>query len=105
MNYGMTISPATKAGASRYNLSATILVKLVRLQLHSAIYRPNSFVMKLRYCENLKAIRCESTSLNRIVADKSHLVIVALLVTRCNSLTTILFKIVHSYLIALKFTL
>ena len=26
----------------------------------------------LRYCANLKAIRHESTSLNRIVADKSH---------------------------------
>ena len=33
--------------------------------------------MMLRYCANLKAIRYESTSLNRIVADKSHRVIVA----------------------------
>ena len=51
-----------------------------RLQLHSAIYRPDSFVMMLalRYCANLKAIRYESTSLNRIVSDKSHRVIVAL---------------------------
>ena len=32
----------------------------------------------LRYCANLKAIRYELTSLNRIVADKSHRVIVAL---------------------------
>ena len=32
----------------------------------------------LRYCANLKAVRYESTSLNRIVADKSHSVIVAL---------------------------
>ena len=32
----------------------------------------------LRYCANLKAIRYESTSLNRIVADKSHRVIAAL---------------------------
>ena len=39
---------------------------------HGAIYRPDSFVMMLRYCANLKAIRYESTSLNRIVADKSH---------------------------------
>ena len=31
----------------------------------------------LRYCANLKAIRYESTSLNRIVADKSYRVIVA----------------------------
>ena len=37
----------------------------------------DSFVLMLRYCENLKAIRYESTSLNRIVADKSHRVIVA----------------------------
>ena len=49
-----------------------------RLQLHGAIYRPNSFVLMLRYCVNFKAIRYKSTSLNRIVADKSHRVIVAL---------------------------
>ena len=47
------------------------------LQLHGAIYRPDSFVLTLRYCTNLKAIRYESTSLNRIVADKSHRVIAA----------------------------
>ena len=49
----------------------------VRLHLHGAIYRPDSFVLMIRYCANLKAIRYESTSLNRIVADKSHSVIVA----------------------------
>ena len=49
----------------------------LRLQLHSAIYRPDSFVLVLRYCANLKAIRYESTSFNRIVADKSHRVIAA----------------------------
>ena len=49
----------------------------VRLQLHGAIYRTDSFVLMLRYCADLKAIRYESTSLNRIVADKSHRVIVA----------------------------
>ena len=54
-----------------------IILNCVRLQLHGAIYRPDSFVMMLRYCANLKAIRYESTSLNRIVADKSHCVIVA----------------------------
>ena len=48
------------------------------LQLHGAIYRLDSFVLMPRYCVNLKAIRYESTSLNRIVADKSHRVIVAL---------------------------
>ena len=51
---------------------------ILRLQLHDAIYRPDSFALMLRYCVNLKAIRYESTSLNRIVADKSHRVIVAL---------------------------
>ena len=49
----------------------------LKLQLQGEIYRPDSFVMMLRYCANLKAIRYESTSLNRIVADKSHRVIVA----------------------------
>ena len=49
----------------------------LRLQLHDAIDRSDSFVLMLRYCANLKAIRYESTSLNRIVADKSHRVIVA----------------------------
>ena len=49
-----------------------------RLQLHGAIYRPDSFVLMLGYCANLKAIRYESTTLNRIVADKSHRVIVAI---------------------------
>ena len=49
----------------------------LRLQLHGAIYRPDSFVLMLRYCANLKAIRYESATLNRIVADKSNRVIVA----------------------------
>ena len=40
-------------------------------------FRPDSFVLMQRYCANLKAIRYESASLNRIVADKSHRVIVA----------------------------
>ena len=31
----------------------------------------------LHYCENLKAIGYESTSLDKIVADKSHRVVVA----------------------------
>ena len=48
-----------------------------RLQLHGAIYRPHSFVLMPRFCANLKAIRYESMSLNRIVADKSDRVIVA----------------------------
>ena len=49
----------------------------MRLQLHDAIHRPDSFVLMLRYCANLKAIRYKSTSLNRIVADKLHRVIAA----------------------------
>ena len=53
------------------------VVKRSWLRLHGAIYRPDSFVLMLRYCANLKATRYESTSLNRTVADKSHLVIVA----------------------------
>ena len=47
------------------------------LQLHDAIHRPDSFVLMLCYCANLKAIRYKSTSFNRIVADKLHLVIAA----------------------------
>ena len=43
----------------------------------AAITRCNSFVLMLRYCSNLKAIRYESTNSNRIVADKLHRVIVA----------------------------
>ena len=50
----------------------------LRLRLHGTIYRPDSFVLMLRYCANLKVIRYESTSLKGIVADKSHRVIVAL---------------------------
>ena len=49
----------------------------IRLQLHGAIYRPDSFVLMLRHYVNLKAIRYESMSLNRIAADKSHSVIAA----------------------------
>ena len=51
---------------------------VLRLQLHGAIYSPDSFVFILRYCANSKAVRYESTTLNGIVADKSHHVIVAL---------------------------
>ena len=37
----------------------------------------DSFVLMLRYCANLKTVRYESTSLNRIATDKSHRVIAA----------------------------
>ena len=49
----------------------------MRLQLHDAIHRPDSFVLMLRYYANLKAIRYKSTSFNRIIADKLHRVIAA----------------------------
>ena len=52
-------------------LLPTVKLKGVRLPLHGAIYRPDSFVLMLYYCANLKAIRYESTTLKRIVADKS----------------------------------
>ena len=56
--------------------TSLLLLHNFRLRLHGAIYRPDSFALPLRYCVNLKAIRYESTSWNRIVADKSHRVIV-----------------------------
>ena len=52
--------------------------RYLRLQLQGAIYRPDSFVLMLRYCANLKAIRYESAGFNKIVANKSHRVIAAL---------------------------
>ena len=64
----------TSRGLSAHNSRQKITS--LRLQLHDAIYRPDSFVMMPRYYANLKAIRYESTSLNRIVADKSPRVIV-----------------------------
>ena len=48
-----------------------------RMDEESAIYRPDSFVLMLLYCANLEAIRYESKSLNEVVADKLHRVIVA----------------------------
>ena len=48
----------------------------LRLWLYGANYRLYSFVSMLHYCANLKPIRYASTSLDRIVADKSHRVIV-----------------------------
>ena len=51
--------------------------RLQRLQLHGAIYCPDSFVLMLHHCVNLKTIRNESMSLNRIAGDKLHRVIVA----------------------------
>ena len=56
-----------------FNRSFQLKATITRCDLS----RPDSFVLMLRYCANLKAIRYESTSLNRIVTDKSHRVIVA----------------------------
>ena len=68
----------TGAVNAKLEFSGEARFQIFKLQLHGAIYRPDSFVLMLRYCANLKVIRYESTSLNRIVADKSHRVIVAL---------------------------
>ena len=38
---------------------AELIKERLRLQLHGAIYRPDSFVLMLRYCANLKEIRYE----------------------------------------------
>ena len=58
-----------------YHISC--LLQIIRLQLHGAIYRFDSFVLMPHYCANLKATRYESTIFNRTAADKSHRVIVA----------------------------
>ena len=58
-------------------LLAYDLRDFITQQLHGTIYRPVSFVLILGYCANLKAIRYESTSLNKIVSDKSYRVTVA----------------------------
>ena len=50
---------------------------MLRLQLHGVIDHPNSFALMLRYYANAKMIRYESTSFNRIVADKLNRVTAA----------------------------
>ena len=63
------------------NIKATTIeitkIGSIRLHLHDAIYRSDSFVLMLRYCANLKAIRYKSTSFNRIVVNKLHHIITA----------------------------
>ena len=61
----------------KIDLGLSLKMEFGKGQLHGAIYLPDSFVLMLRYCANLKAIRYESTTLNGIVADKSDRVIVA----------------------------
>ena len=46
--------------------------ELFKATITRCVYRPDSFVLMPHYCVNLKAIRYESTSLNGIVANKSH---------------------------------
>ena len=49
----------------------------IRLQLHDAIYHPDSFILMLCYCANLKVIRYKSMSFNTILANKLHRVVAA----------------------------
>ena len=65
------------------SIAVDVMFRL-RLQLHGEIYRLDSFVLMLRYCANLKAMRYESTSFNRIAADKSHRVMFRLRVLMIN---------------------
>ena len=60
------------------NFITQIVASMIYLKvgLHDAICRPDSFVFALGDCPNFKAIRHKSTRLNRIVADKSHRVII-----------------------------
>ena len=61
---------------SYWNIKATTIeitkVGSIRLHLHDAIHRSDSFVLMLRHCANLKAMRYKSKSFNRIVADNLH---------------------------------
>ena len=72
----LLVAPATNAVSERSFSALRRNKTWLRLRLHGAIYRPDSFVLMLRYCVNLKVISYESTSLNRIADDKSHRVIV-----------------------------
>ena len=51
----------------------------IHTYLHTYLYIYISTIID-SYCSSLKAIRYESMSLNRIAADKSHRVIVALVI-------------------------
>ena len=43
--------------------TAAYAITSICLRLHCAIYRPDSSLLVLRYCANVKVIRHESTSL------------------------------------------
>ena len=87
LNLCMTKANLTSITSLRMQLYCLIEIKAttieitkvgsIRLQLHDAIHHPDSFVLMLRYCANLKAIRYKSKSFHRIVAGKLHRVIAA----------------------------
>ena len=52
--------------------------KSYRVKLGLPICLTDSFVFTLGHCQKLKAMRYESASLNRILADKSHRITLAL---------------------------
>ena len=69
-----TLLPYLKIEATTIEITK---VGSIRLQFHDAVYHPTSFVLMLRYCANLKAIRYKSMSFNTIIANKLHHVIEA----------------------------
>ena len=58
----------------------------MRLQLHDASHRPDSLVLMLHYCANLKATRYKSTSFNRIGSQQ---------IASCNCSLTITVLLVY----------
>ena len=66
---------------SYWHIKATTIeitkIGSIRPHLHDAIYHPDSFVLILHYCANLKVIRYKLTSFNIIIVDKFHYVIAA----------------------------
>ena len=78
-SYGFLITKKRIFGFQNLDLKVHFSASFnkLRLRLYRAIYHSDSFALMLCYRANLKAIRYESTSLNRIVADKSPRVIVA----------------------------
>ena len=53
------------------------IVPLLKLGLSYAIYLTNLFVLKVCHCVKLETISYKSVHLDRLVADKSHSVILA----------------------------
>ena len=69
--------PTIRSTISQFIPLSCLFSAYIRLRLHGSTYLADSSVSILRYRANLKAIRYKLTSLNIIVADKSHRVIVA----------------------------